>query len=626
MPSQFFGLNIGASALSAFQTSINTTANNVSNVQTKGYTRQTANLASSDPLRVYTRYGSVGTGVEVTSVTQERNLYYDEKYWQSTSSKGFFEQKLYYLDQVQTILRDDEQSQKGFSSIFSQMFKSLDTLKTQGEVKTVRNQFISQAQSLCTYFNSLSKSLTDMQEDTNEEIKSTVDNINSISEKIAVLNKQINNIEVRGGHANELRDQRANLLDELSEIADVETKEFQVTNSNGQNLGGTNFRVSINGQNLVDGNDYRTLECKSAEYKNNLMDAKGLYEITWSDTGMDFNAAGGSANGKLKALFSVRDGNNNENMKGNVIDATTGSITIATTGISVNELSLASRGRVMVNNTYYYYDSWNATVGKDGVSSVTFQLAPESQLTRPNEVESVKGNGTNYLVTGSSVDAMGIPYYQNQINEFLRTFAQAFNDIEKQGLTLDGEQMGAFFVGTSETGKTFSADYWDAQFKAAEENGWTTEINISSGEDGSCDSYYQFTATTIGVNTKSLKDPSYFSTSTSVTQGDAKYDQVEKLLKLQKDNKMFRGDAAENFLETLLSDITVDVNRNKTNSTNYTNLSTAIATQRTSVSGVDEDEEAMNLIKFQNAYNLAAKVISVMSEMYDKLINETGVV
>ena len=75
MPSQFFGLNIGASALSAFQTSVNTAANNVANVQTKGYTRQTANLSATDPIRVYTRYGSVGTGVEVTSVTQERNLY-----------------------------------------------------------------------------------------------------------------------------------------------------------------------------------------------------------------------------------------------------------------------------------------------------------------------------------------------------------------------------------------------------------------------------------------------------------------------------------------------------------------------------------------------------------------------
>ena len=619
MPSQFFGLNIGASALSAFQTSVNTAANNVANVQTKGYTRQTANLAATDPIRVYTRYGSVGTGVEVTSVTQERNLYYDEKYWQSNSSRGFFEQKLYYVDQVQTIFRDDEESQKGFSSIFSQMFKDLDTLKTKAENKSVRNQFIHQAQSLCTYFNALSKSLTDIQEDTNEEIKASVDNINSIAEKISVLNKQINNIEVRGGHANELRDQRANLIDELSGIADVETKEFEVTNSNGQNLGGTNYRVYINGQTLVDGNDYRTLKCTSSKYLNNQMDAEGMYAITWEDTGMEFNAKGASANGSLKALFMIRDGNNNENMKGTVSDAKVSSITIKIPDTKVNELSLANKGRIMVNNKFYYYDGWTAKVGENGVNSVTFKLAPESQMADQAEADRVKGN---YLTTGSSMDAMGIPYYQNQINEFLRNFTQAFNDIEKQGVTLDGDKMGAFFVGTSPTGNTFDAHSWDADVQAAKKDGWTKDIELSS--DG--DSYYQFTATTLAVNSKSLKDSNYFATSTKITQGEAKYDTVEDLLKLQKNVRMFRGDSAETFLETLISDVTVDVNKTTTSSNNYSNLSTAIATQRTSVSGVDEDEEAMNLIKFQNAYNLASKVISVMSEMYDKLINETGVV
>jgi flagellar hook-associated protein 1 FlgK len=111
MPSQFFGLEIGASALSSFQTAINTTANNVANVQTTGYTRQTANLAATPAIRVYQRYGTCGTGVEVTSITQERNLYYDEKYWTNNSSKGYFEQKLYSIDQIQTIFQDDENSQ-----------------------------------------------------------------------------------------------------------------------------------------------------------------------------------------------------------------------------------------------------------------------------------------------------------------------------------------------------------------------------------------------------------------------------------------------------------------------------------------------------------------------------------
>ena len=54
-------------------------------------------------------------------------------------------------------------------------------------------------------------------------------------------------------------------------------------------------------------------------------------------------------------------------------------------------------------------------------------------------------------------------------------------------------------------------------------------------------------------------------------------------------------------------------------------MSGVITTQRTSVSGVDEDEEALNLVKFQNAYGLSSKVIQVLTEIYDKLINQTGV-
>ena len=626
MPSQFFGLNIGASALAAYQASINTTVNNVSNVQTKGYTRQTANLEATDPIRVYTRYGSTGTGVAVTSITQERNLYYDEKYWQNNANKGFYEQKLYYLDQVQTILRDDDESQKGFTTIFSNMFAGLDTLKTKAEDASVRNQFIGQAQSLCTYFNELSKTLTTMQEDCNEEIKSTVDRVNSIAQKIAVLNKQINNIEVRGGHANELRDKRANLIDELSEIVDVETKEYEVTNSNGQNLGGTNYRVYINGQSLVDGNDYRTLDCISSEYLYNQMDMKGLYSIVWHDTGMDFNATGGSAGGTLKALFDVRDGNSKENMKGSVVesfmgeDGTTENVTDKnhitikpTVPTTINELSIPNRGRITVNNKHYYYDGWQATVDTEGkITSIQYNLAAQSTITNDAELARLSGN---QLVCGSSVDALGIPYYQNQANEFIRTFTQAFNKFEKQGVTLDGKEMGAFFVGTTATGNVFSAEDWDAK------NSNGNPLVIDSGSD----SYYQFTCQTMSVNETSLKDSTYFSTATSITDGVARYDVVENLMTLQKDVKMFRGNSAEAFLETLLSDITVDVNKTKTCSNNYTNLATSIGNQRTSISGVDEDEEALNLIKFQNAYNLASKVISVMAEMYDKLINETGV-
>lgn len=619
MPSTFFGLNIGASALSSFQTSVNTTANNIANVQTEGYTRQTTTLQSTDPIRVNARYGSTGTGVAATEITQERNLYYDTKYWQNSSSKGYYEQKLYYLYQVEDTMKDDG-AQDGFTTIFSKMFAGLDTLKTKGEEISVRNQFIHQAQSLCTYFNELSTSLSQMQEDANEEIKSSVGTVNAISQKVAILNKEINMIEVRGGHANELRDQRANLIDQLSELVNVETQEYEVHNTYGQNLGGTNYRVIINGQVLVDGNDYRTLDCVTSDYKNNQTDADGMYSIVWSDTGMDFAATTGTAGGSLKALFSVRDGNNAENMQGTVdsVENTTDEDGVTRTSITMtfpsitdmNALNLPDNGVLTVKSRHYNYDSWEATIGPDGITSIKFNLTEEVPAERAAKMEG------SQLVCGDTVDALGIPYYQSQINEFVRNFVKLFNDIEKGGVDLNGNQMGAFFVGQTKAGAEYDASDYDA--KATTDG---TPFTISSSDD----TYSRILASNVAVNAKSIQDPNYFSTSTEINNGEAKYDITEKLLTLQKDVTMFRGDNAESFLETLLSDITVDVDKTNISYNNYSNLQTAVGNQRTSVSGVDEDEEALNLIKFQNAYNLASKIISVMSEMYDKLINETGV-
>ena len=240
MASTFFGLHIGSSALSSFQVATNTTANNIANVKTTGYTRQEATLQAKDAINVTARYGSVGTGVTVTSIKQQRDLYYDNKYWENNSCYGRYEQKLYYMEQIQNYFKDNGSSVKGFSSVFSQMFSDLDTLRSKPSDKTVRNQFISSAQSLCTYFNQMSDNLSKLQDDCNEEIRNNVDKINSISEKISLLNKEINQIETGTGvEASSLRDERANLIDSLSKIVNVSYNETEVQNTNGDNLGGT---------------------------------------------------------------------------------------------------------------------------------------------------------------------------------------------------------------------------------------------------------------------------------------------------------------------------------------------------------------------------------------------------
>ena len=228
MPSSFFGLTVAYSGLNASQASINTTANNISNVQTKGYSKQVVNLTASSALRCYQRYGSTGTGVTADSVTQLRDEYYDEKYWNNQATLGLYEKKLYYMEQIQNYYTDGTFStttSSGFSTIYAKMFNALDAVKTNAGSSASRNEFLSTAGELCTYFNSTAQQLQSLQTSINDEIKTTVDNVNSIAKKISMLNKQINIIEMEGGHANELRDQRATLVDELSKIVPTKVEE-----------------------------------------------------------------------------------------------------------------------------------------------------------------------------------------------------------------------------------------------------------------------------------------------------------------------------------------------------------------------------------------------------------------
>ena len=77
-------------------------------------------------------------------------------------------------------------------------------------------------------------------------------------------------------------------------------------------------------------------------------------------------------------------------------------------------------------------------------------------------------------------------------------------------------------------------------------------------------------------------------------------------------------------LSSLVSEVSVDTKRTESFTKNYSNVLSAIDTQRNSVSGVDEDEEGVELVKYQHAYELSSKVISVMNQIYNKLIEETG--
>lgn len=620
MASSFFGLTIAYSGLNASQASINTTANNISNVQTDGYSKQTVNLSAASALRAYQRYGSTGTGVAVDSVTQVRDTYYDEKYWNNQSTLGLYEKKLYYMEQIQNYFTDGTlttNSGAGFSTIYSNLFTAMDSVKTNAGSSSSRNELLSKAQELCTYFNNAAQQLQDLQSSINDEIKTTIDNVNSISKKIAMLNKQINIIEMEGGHANELRDTRANLVDELSKIVPTTVEEKEVKNSNfsDQYTGATYYTVKINGQLLVDNYEYNTLSCVSREYKYNQSDIEGLYDIVWTETQASFDPTATNMSGELCAMFEIRDGNNGENLTGRVTSSSSNTITITNPSTTdIDEMNLPDEGTIWVNNTEYHYEGFSCETDENGnIISYTFNL------TKPLTTDEQAGIQNKKLVIGDTVDFMGIPYYMNQMNTFLRSFCEAFNSIEQTGVDADGNAMGSVFVAMNKALGT-EYDMTDALVD--------TLTGTAKGTTFSSDSntYYKMTATSAAI-ADACSDPDHFAThvASETDDGVDAYDLIDKLLQLQSKTELFRGGGGDTFLQCIYSDITVDTQECEIFTTNYTSISTTIDNQRMSISGVDEDEEALDLIKFQNAYNLASKCISVLAEMYDQLILQTGV-
>lgn len=616
MASTFFGLDIAYTGVQAANAKLNTTANNIANVDTKGYTRQEATQVASDALRISQSYGMAGTGVTVTDINQVRNEFYDVKYWQAQTNLGQYDMKMYYMYQIEDYFTDKD-TVEGFEPIFSAMFDSLEEVYKQAGTPSTKTQFIGAAGDLCEYFNAQATNLEKLQLGVNEEIKNKVDEINSIAEQIATLNKQINTIEVNHLRANELRDKRNLLIDQLSKIVDVEVRETPIYTTPGgtEKSGIYTYEVSIaGGQILVQGYEYNTLECvaRSAEEKVNQSDADGLFEIKWSNT-MDFNLYGANLGGELKGLIEVRDGNNEEYFHGTtkkVDDNGDGTYTVTIEVpnkdylTDMNKCTLPDSGQLTLVNTKYKYSGFEF----DGTNppTYTFTIKPDAGQAAPTIFDGKEAS------VGTKIDYQGIPYYQEQMNEWVRIFAKAMNDIEKTAVDEEGNPAEVLFTAKDKVNGTeikFTANLADNTYKSSDSD------------------YYRLTAGNISVNNEMVKDASKFGTTVDIKKGGDAQDVTELLLTVQDDkNKVnFRGCSAKEFLQCITSDIALSANNAKTFTENYTNINKSVSQTRLSISGVDNDEEALHLVKFQEAYNLSAKVMQIMTEIYDRLILQTGV-
>ena len=639
MPSQFFGLNIAYTGLLASNAAMNTTSNNIANVQTEGYSRQQVTQQAANALRVFQTYGCAGAGVETLAIERVRDEFYDGRYWDNNALLGEYDMKQYYMQQLETYFDDDGKS-TGFKTNFDQlMITGLQALLKDPNSATAKSQFVGYAGALTEYFNGMAGNLEKVQNDINQEIKLKVDQINSLAGEIASLNKQINTIELAGTKANELRDRRTLLIDELSKIVDVEVKETPIIDANNENreTGANRYMVKIaGGQMLVDGSDYNGLECvaRTSYEKVNQTDIDGLYEIYWSD-GQKFNLYNASMGGDLAGLIQMRDGNNGENFTGQV--TATGTTTTAdgkthdTVTVKVtkaylqdlNKCNLSDQGGIIdLGNQEFYYDSWEYTCEYDANGNATYSYTFTLSDSEKNPRGITNDRVGKKAEIGTDLSYQGIPYYMNQMNEWIRTFSQKFNDILTSGYSGNGDPGVKMFTGNKATGgEQFLLD--DAAKRYDKQEKKNSKVTVKVNDD----SYYRLTAKNFDILDAMEQDPSLMANRKNASDGVEQNDLLNDLKNLATDkSKMsFRGNSASEFLQCILSDVALNASRANTFYASFKDISGTIDNQRLSISGVDEDEEAVNLVKYQNGYNLASKMIQTLTEIYDRLILETGV-
>lgn len=628
MASTFFGLTIASSGLRAANAALNTTGNNISNVQTAGYSRQEVQTEAANALRVFATYGCAGAGVETLAIERVRDLFYDQKYWANETKLGEYDAKLYYCNMIQEYLKDDKTT--GFKTLFDQIGVTLQEITKNASSTETKAQFLGAAKALTDYFNNMYGDFRDLQSDVNDEIKIRADQINSIAQDLATVNKQINTIELTGSKANELRDKRDLLLDELSAIVDVQTQELPIVDQEGNPTAAHRFMVKIaGGQTLVDMDEYRTLVCvsRSDEEKVNQSDVDGLYDIMWSN-GQEFSLYNASMGGELRGLIEMRDGNNGEYFRGTATNVayhkSISTVTIKTTDAHLQNMTkcnLSDTGGVInIGNQLFYYTNWVY----NGNGEYTFTIDNNK-----SDMPLTQEKTWSEVSIGGEINYQGVPYYMKQMNEWVRDFTKKVNDIFKEGLTAEDPPQKADIL--------FTADYvrMEGQYKQNE-----LDFSAPNGENTG---YYNITAGNITLLDAVVKNPALLGTRKDIDkdqgigvpggdgedeiEGKEQCDQVWAVISMLSDTNQFsfRGRDAGGFLECVLSDATLNTSNAETFYATYFSLETNIDNQRTSISGVDEDEEAMNLVKYENAYTLASKMINVLTEVYDRLILQTGV-
>ena len=213
-----FGMGTGLRGLTAARLAMQVIGQNVSNVNTPGYSRQRVLLAASLP-QPTSRGLLVGSGVDALGVQRILDERLDTRIRSHSALFGRTTVQYQRLDEVERML--GEPGEFGISSRLSGFFGAVGKLRADAGSRALRGGVIQSASSLTDSFQQLGSRLGKLGEDTLDEVQGYTKTINAIAEEVASINKQIISLEASGHEANDLRDQRDQALSEIAELIDI---------------------------------------------------------------------------------------------------------------------------------------------------------------------------------------------------------------------------------------------------------------------------------------------------------------------------------------------------------------------------------------------------------------------
>ncbi len=638
------GLFIGTTGLKTAQTALNTTAHNLSNINTSGYTRQQVTFSDTQYVRVNTSdkvsSPNYGLGVAVSEVRRIRDQFIDQAYRNENSRLGFYESQYKAIEEIED--QFGEMQGVTYESYLINLYNSVNELAKNPTSTVARSSLIQNATAFIEKSENVYKGLKDYQTTLNTQVKNMVDSINKLGDKIYTLNKKISKIESTGiEDANDLRDERDAAIDELSKYIDITYYEND----------SKEVVISAEGIPFVTMGELAKMDTRVVEGTNLVIPTWPGYERDVYDLSAEASNVDDTDKGELKGLLIARG-----NM---VVDYT---VVPEAPSSSDYDMSTAD-GRAAYQEAYNkyskaqeYYNTYiepsailSAMAGFDKlvngiVEKINNILCQEKSEVRNNPYTAADGTEIQAdIYTYNSVSQQvlfdrygrevtgtdnGDGTYSFSSGEKLYmsfggaevpvdSYTYSMLDMDKTGYGMDDDKT----VGT----ELFSRKGTDRYIKTTDDSGKTIYIRNNLNETD-YESLYKLG--NLQINPEAAQNVGKIPLST--VQGKEDFDRAKELVDAwdEKFASLNPDTYAKSDFMTFYNNFIGEYATLGKALGNYVSNQTTMVdgydNQRLQSEGVSSDEELEKMIKYQQAYNAASRYVNVVNQMLEHLVTSLG--